>query len=181
MQTRLKPLQIERERKDYPQVNSIKDGVQYIELNRGCKRQCKFCYADPNYKVFNIPIIEMLNKYNKSDNILDTDILIEPKKLKGIFDFINQKMFDDFEENVCPIPINQRNLSNRFWSRWLDFKKRHIANGNLITKPSSLKEIKNKEKEKKCFNKECYRFDYRNTENITCYYFNTYNGYKNKI
>lgn len=47
-----------RERADYPQVNRIdENGVQWIELNRGCKRGCSFCHADPNYKTFSIPPI----------------------------------------------------------------------------------------------------------------------------
>lgn len=50
---------IKRERKDYPQLNYIdKRGVQHIEVNRGCKRQCEFCYSDPNYKTFDIPEIK---------------------------------------------------------------------------------------------------------------------------
>ena len=58
MQTRLYPLDIQRERPDYPQVNYVDDrGVQWIEINRGCKRQCPFCHADPNFKEFDIPEI----------------------------------------------------------------------------------------------------------------------------
>ena len=49
---------MERARQDYPQVDRIDDnGTQWIELNRGCKRGCSFCYADPNYKVFECPEI----------------------------------------------------------------------------------------------------------------------------
>jgi len=41
-----------------PQVDYIdKNGVQWIELNRGCKRGCEFCHADTNYKEFPIPKI----------------------------------------------------------------------------------------------------------------------------
>lgn len=47
-----------RERLNYPQVDRIDDnGTQWIELNRGCKRGCAFCYADPNYKQFQVPQI----------------------------------------------------------------------------------------------------------------------------
>jgi len=47
-----------RTREDYPQVDRIdKNGTQWIELNRGCKRGCSFCYADPNYRVFDSPHI----------------------------------------------------------------------------------------------------------------------------
>ncbi len=71
MQTRLKPLSIKRERKDYPQVNYIDEkGIQWIEINRGCKRQCEFCYADPNYKVFNIPEIKSNKVQIIGENIL---------------------------------------------------------------------------------------------------------------
>lgn len=49
---------IRREREDYKQVDRIdNNGTQWIELNRGCKRGCSFCYADPNYKVFECPEI----------------------------------------------------------------------------------------------------------------------------
>ena len=59
MQTRLKPLDIKRNREDYPQINYLDSkGVQWIELNRGCPRGCPFCYADPNYKVFPVPEIK---------------------------------------------------------------------------------------------------------------------------
>lgn len=56
MQLRLIDQKINRIRKDYPQVDRVdKSGVQWIEVNRGCKRQCPFCYADPNYKTFDLP------------------------------------------------------------------------------------------------------------------------------
>ena len=59
MQSRLEPLKIEREREDYPRIDYIdRNGVQWIEINRGCKRQCPFCYADPNYKEFEVPEIK---------------------------------------------------------------------------------------------------------------------------
>lgn len=58
MQTRLKPLKMVREREDYPRVDYVdKNEVQWIELNRGCRRQCAFCYADPNYTMFDVPKI----------------------------------------------------------------------------------------------------------------------------
>jgi len=47
-----------KERVDYPIVDKIdENGTQWIELNRGCKRGCSFCYADPNYKQFQVPVI----------------------------------------------------------------------------------------------------------------------------
>ena len=47
-----------RERPDYPQVSRVDtNGVQWIEINRGCLRRCPFCYADPNYKTFDLPEI----------------------------------------------------------------------------------------------------------------------------
>lgn len=60
MQTRLKELpKLKRSRANYPQVNVFtKEDYQKIELNRGCKRKCFFCYADPNYKQFSIPKME---------------------------------------------------------------------------------------------------------------------------
>jgi len=46
-------------RGDYPQISYVdKNDVQWIEVNRGCLRQCSFCYADPNYKTFPVPKIE---------------------------------------------------------------------------------------------------------------------------
>lgn len=58
MQLRLVKTKKERKREDYPQINyTDKKGVQWIEINRGCRRQCAFCYADPNYKTFKIPKI----------------------------------------------------------------------------------------------------------------------------
>ena len=74
MQTRLEPLKINRERKNYEQINYIdKQGVQHIELNRGCKRQCPFCHADPNFKTFKIPEI-LSNKVQ----IIGEGILYDP-------------------------------------------------------------------------------------------------------
>ena len=74
IQKRLKPLSIQRKRKDYPQINYIDDnGVQWIELNRGCKRQCPFCHADPNYKMFDVPEI-ISNKVQ----IIGEGILYDP-------------------------------------------------------------------------------------------------------
>ena len=57
-QLELIPVVRERNRLDYPQIDRIdKNGVQVIELNRGCKRGCSFCYADPNYKTYDLPHI----------------------------------------------------------------------------------------------------------------------------
>jgi len=74
IQQRLKPLEIQRIKSDYPQVDFIKNNIQYIEINRGCKRLCPFCYADPNYKTFSIPEI----KSNKVQ-IWGESILYDPK------------------------------------------------------------------------------------------------------
>lgn len=41
-----------------PQINYVDSkSVQWIELNRGCKRGCFFCYADPTFLEFSIPDI----------------------------------------------------------------------------------------------------------------------------
>lgn len=41
-----------------PQVDYVDSkGVQWIEINRGCKRGCEFCYADRNFKEFPPPEI----------------------------------------------------------------------------------------------------------------------------
>ena len=48
---------LKREEEDRPQINKIANGIQWIEVNRGCKRGCAFCYADTNYKVFDVPEI----------------------------------------------------------------------------------------------------------------------------
>lgn len=85
MQTKL--MQKKRERKDYPQVNFIKEGVQYIEINRGCKRQCPFCYADPNYKVFEVPEI----KSNKVQ-IWGEGILFDQKVKEKIIELGSKKV-----------------------------------------------------------------------------------------
>jgi|APSaa5957512576_1039674.scaffolds.fasta_scaffold19467_2 hypothetical protein len=67
---------ISRVRKDYPQINYVDDkGIQWIEINRGCKRQCEFCWADPNYKVFPVPKIVSNKVQIIGENILyDPDI-----------------------------------------------------------------------------------------------------------
>ena len=58
LQMELIPIVTDRKRVDYPQIDRIdKNDVQWIELNRGCKRGCSFCYADPNYKTFECPEI----------------------------------------------------------------------------------------------------------------------------
>ncbi len=92
IQQRLKPLSIKRERPDYPQVNYVDDrGVQWIELNRGCKRLCRFCWADPNYKVFDIPRI-IRNKVQ----IIGENVMFDPnieKKLKKLSEIkVNNKV-----------------------------------------------------------------------------------------
>lgn len=92
MQTRLKPLELKRKRKHYPQINYIdKKGVQWIELNRGCKRQCPFCYSDPNFKVFSIPKITS-NKVH----IIGEGILYDPKIKEKFLDLgkkrVNRKV-----------------------------------------------------------------------------------------
>ncbi len=46
---------VEREEEDRPQINKIANGIQWIEINRGCKRRCAFCYSDPNMKFFDVP------------------------------------------------------------------------------------------------------------------------------
>lgn len=115
MQTRLKPLQFKRERKDYPQVDFIKEGIQYIELNRGCKRLCKFCYADPNYKVFDIPII----RSNKVQ-IWGENILYDPNIKKKIIELgkqtvNNKKVYYGLGQGVDYRLINEdliKTLSN---------------------------------------------------------------------
>jgi len=79
IQLRLRPLSIQRQRPDYPQVNYVDDnGVQWIELNRGCYRSCEFCWADPNYKTFSIPEIISNKVQIIGENIL-YDPLIEKK------------------------------------------------------------------------------------------------------
>lgn len=90
MQLRLEPLNIKRERNNYPQVNYIDDNnVQWIEINRGCKRHCAFCHADPNYKVFDIPEIKRNNVHVVGEGFLyDPDI--EQKIIK-----LGQKRVND--------------------------------------------------------------------------------------
>lgn len=71
---------INRKREDYPRVNYIdQNNVQWIEINRGCKRGCSFCYADPNYKVFDVPEI----KSNKVQ-IIGEGFLYDPDIIKKI-------------------------------------------------------------------------------------------------
>lgn len=66
---------MDRARPDYPQVDRIDEhGVQWIELNRGCKRGCSFCYADSNYKVFAVPTIR-----SRFVQIIGEGILYDPK------------------------------------------------------------------------------------------------------
>lgn len=89
MQQRLQPLQIKRERPDYPQINYVdkQTNVQWIELNRGCKRQCSFCWSDPNYKMFKVPEI-ISNKVQ----IIGENILYDPE--------INQKVIELSKKRV---------------------------------------------------------------------------------
>lgn len=57
-QLELIPVVTERKRVDYPQINRVDShGIQWIEVNRGCLRRCEFCFADPNYKTFEVPVI----------------------------------------------------------------------------------------------------------------------------
>lgn len=64
-----------RSRVDYPPVDRIdENGTQWVELNRGCKRGCSFCYADPNYKVFDVPIIR-----SNRVQIIGEGILYDPQ------------------------------------------------------------------------------------------------------
>jgi hypothetical protein len=82
IQKRLAPLEIQRERPDYPQVDYIdKNGVQWIELNRGCLRRCPFCWADPNYKTFSIPEI----RSNKVQ-IIGENILYDPNIFTKLYE-----------------------------------------------------------------------------------------------
>ncbi len=87
MQQRLIPLKIVREREDYPQVNLVENGIQIIELNRGCKRGCSFCYADPNYKVFDVPEI-ISNKVR----IRGEGFLYDPKIKEKIIELGNKRV-----------------------------------------------------------------------------------------
>jgi len=77
---------VKRERPDYPQVNRVdSNGVQWIELNRGCKRGCPFCYADPNYKTFPVPQITSRIVQIIGEGILyDKDIKEKVRMLGGI-------------------------------------------------------------------------------------------------
>lgn len=77
-----------RERIEYPQINRIDSkGIQWIEINRGCKRQCIFCYADPNFKAFNIPKIE-----SNIVQIIGEGILYDPKMEEKIIELGNQRV-----------------------------------------------------------------------------------------
>lgn len=90
MQTRLKPLDIKRTRKDYPQVNYIDTrGIQHIELNRGCPYQCEYCWADPNFKEFPIPII----KSNKVQII--GEAFLSDSRIPLLINNLGQKRFNN--------------------------------------------------------------------------------------
>jgi len=79
---------MERKRPDYPQVDYIDDnGVQHIELNRGCRRQCEFCYADPNFKQFPIPeirsrIVQIIGEGFLYDTRIKQNLLQELGKIR---------------------------------------------------------------------------------------------------
>lgn len=86
MQQRLKPLKPKKYKGH--QVNYIdKKGVQHIELNRGCKRNCIFCHADPDYKVFPVPEIK-----SNLVQIIGEGVLYDPE--------INQKIIGLGEKRV---------------------------------------------------------------------------------
>jgi len=116
MQTRLEPLNLKREREDYPQVNYVdKKGVQWIELNRGCKRQCEFCHADPNYKVFDVPEIVSNKVQIIGEGILyDPDIWNKFMELKNI-KFNNKVIYYGLSQGVNYDMLN-RELVNTMLS-----------------------------------------------------------------
>ncbi len=135
MQQRLKPLEIKRVRKDYPQVNYVKEGIQYIELNRGCKRQCEFCWSDPNYKVFPVPKIESNYVQIWGENILyDPDIKEKIIKLgeqrvnkkvvyyglgQGVdYRLIKKDMIKLLSENRIGLINNKKNWYKRIKIAW---------------------------------------------------------------
>ena len=72
---------LKREEEDRPQINKIANGIQWIEVNRGCKRGCAFCYADTNYKVFDVPEI-ISNKVM----IIGEGFLYDPKVKEKIIE-----------------------------------------------------------------------------------------------
>ena len=92
---------MKRRREDYPQVNYIDNkGIQYIELNRGCLRQCPFCYSDPNYKTFRIPQIRSNLVQIIGENILyDYEIKKKIKEL-GRINFNNKKVYYGLSQGI---------------------------------------------------------------------------------
>ncbi len=78
---------LKREESQRPQLNKVDKGIQWIELNRGCKRGCAFCYADPNYKVFDVPEIT-----NNKVMIIGEGFLYDPKIKEKIIELGQKKV-----------------------------------------------------------------------------------------
>lgn len=74
MQQRLKPLKPKKYKGD--QISCIdNEGLQWIEINRGCKRGCAFCHADREFKEYPIPKIESNKVHIIGEGFLfDSDI-----------------------------------------------------------------------------------------------------------
>ena len=77
----------ERKDSDSPQLNDLYNGFQRIELVRGCKRGCAFCYADPNMKLFEVPEIT-----NNKVLILGEGILYDPNIKEKLIELGNKKV-----------------------------------------------------------------------------------------
>ena len=78
---------LKREENNRPQLNKVDKGIQWIEVNRGCKRSCDFCYADPNYKVFDVPEIT-----NNKVMIIGEGFLYDPKIKEKIIELGQKKV-----------------------------------------------------------------------------------------
>ena len=73
---------------DYPRVDKIDEhDVQYIELNRGCKRGCAFCHANPDYQVYDVPEIK-----RNIVQIIGEGLLYDPEIKQKITELGNKRV-----------------------------------------------------------------------------------------
>lgn len=133
-QLELIPVVTERKRIDYPQVNRVdENNVQWIELNRGCRRGCSFCYADQNYKVFECPeikskIVQIIGEGILYDSEIKRKIIeLGQKRLNGKVIYYGLSQGIDFrlltEELAKLLSINRFGIINNKgkWYKGLRF------------------------------------------------------------
>ena len=105
---------------DKPQRNEIDEhGVQIIELNRGCKRGCAFCWADPNMKFFEVPEITRNFVQIQGEGILyDPNIkekIIELGKKRVNGKVVYYGLYQGFDFRLIDKEMAKLFCKNRIW------------------------------------------------------------------